>query len=79
MIFLNTFMRGKRLKASELIDRVVTLIEDFGDLDIAVAGVFNGGLHKDVNIFPGENYYSGGELFFKDVDCSGYFVIDEDD
>ncbi len=65
------------MKASRLIERLRELTEKYGDLDVVVAGVFNGGTH-DFNVYPFSYYHEPQDVLI--MACSGVaekFVIDE--
>lgn len=65
--------------ASEMVKRLEDLIRIAGDREVAVAGVFHGGIHKGVDVFDGSSqYHRGGAFLINDVNCEEYFIIDEE-
>jgi hypothetical protein len=65
------------VKASRLIERLRELTGRYGDLDVVVTGVFNGGIH-DFGVYPFSHYHEPQDVLI--MACSGVaekFVIDE--
>ncbi len=73
------------MKASELIAKLQKLIDSEGDKEMAVAGVFSGGVHQSVDVFSPAEYYKPydpdvGCGFLGDAsDVQDCFIIDEGD
>lgn len=69
--------------ASELINKVQSMIDRYGDKNIRVAGIFHGGTH-DFTICDESEYYKYTKLDFGDIGTiefedapKGCFLIDE--
>lgn len=64
--------------ASELINKLECLMEKYGDKEIKIVGVFQGGIYSNFTVSDGSNYLSEG--FFNEdyTEINNWFLIDEE-
>ena len=48
--------------ASQLVENILKLIACEGDKTIAVAGVFQGGIHADIDVFSPTAYFAAADV-----------------